>query len=220
MLTKTDAQIQSQVMQELRWDTRVKETDIGVAVQDGVVTLNGTVDSWAGRLAAERAAHRVSGVLDVANDVVVKLPGTLSRTDSDIAHAVRHALDWDVLVPGQRIRSTVSKGVVTLEGSVDTWSQFDDAGRAIRNLAGVREVKNLLDVKPPTVPERSVRASIDEALGRHAEHAAKHVRIAIEADKVTLSGEVPSWAEREAVEGAVRGTRGVHKVENHLVIHA
>jgi osmotically-inducible protein OsmY len=117
---KTDAEIQQDVIRELKWDPRVEETEVGVEVDNGIVTLTGTVSSWAKRLAAKEAAHRVFGVLDVANDVTVKVPGSLTRTDTDLAQAVRHALKWDVMVPDERITSTVSNGWVTLEGTVDS----------------------------------------------------------------------------------------------------
>jgi osmotically-inducible protein OsmY len=219
---KTDAQIQSDVIDELKWDTRVKSTAVGVEVTAGIVTLTGTVDSWGARFAAKEAAHRVGGVRDVANDVQVKVPGSHERSDTDIAKAVRAALEWDVLVPHEQIRTTVSRGMVTLEGKVDYWSQYDDAARAVRNLAGVSQVDNLISVEPtwPRVAAETVRVAIEGALERHAEHAAKHVQIAVTDDKVILSGEVPSWAEREAVEGAVRGTPGVRKVSNEIRIHA
>jgi osmotically-inducible protein OsmY len=222
LIMKTDAQIQRDVLDELKWDTRVAETSVGVEVASGIVTLTGTVESWTARLAAQEAAHRVAGVLDVANDIHVKLPGSHERDDTDLAKTVRTALEWDVLVPDERIRTTVSNGVVTLEGTVDFWSQHDDVARAVRNIAGVREVRNLVTVEPslPRVSPQTVRGAIERALERHAEHAAKHVQIAVRDGEVVLSGEVPSWAERNAVEGAVRGTPGVAKVENQLRVQA
>jgi osmotically-inducible protein OsmY len=144
---KTDSETQQDVLRELSRDTRVEETDVGVEVDAGIVTLSGTVSSWGKRHAAAEAAHRVRGVLDVANDIVVKIPGTPGRTDTEVAHAVRNALAWDVFVPDTRIRSTVSDGVVTLDGDVETWTQAEDAERAVRNLAGVRSVMNLISIK-------------------------------------------------------------------------
>ena len=144
---KTDTEIQQDVLRELKWDTRVEETDVGVEVDAGVVTLTGTVSSWGKRHAAAEAAHRVRGVLDVANNIVVKLPGTPGRTDTEVAHAVRNALAWDVFVPDTQIRSTVSDGVVMLDGEVDTWAQAEDAERAVRNLDGVRAVMSLISAK-------------------------------------------------------------------------
>ena len=133
-MTKMDAQIHHDVLEELKWDSRVDETEVGVQVASGVVTLTGAVTSWAKRVAAQEAAHRVIGVHDVANDIKVKMPGGLTRTDTEIAQAVRRALEWDVFVPEDKITSTVTDGWVTLDGAVDTWSQRNDAERAVRNL--------------------------------------------------------------------------------------
>ena len=116
MTVKSDKHIHQDVLRELRWDSRVEETEVGVEVDQGVVTLTGTVASYAKKLAAQDAAHRVTGVLDVANDIRVRMPGSPGHTDTEIAQAVRHALKWDALVPHTRIMSTVEDGWVTLEG--------------------------------------------------------------------------------------------------------
>lgn len=215
---RTDSEIQQDVLRELKWDTRVEETDVGVQVDGGVVTLTGTVTSWGKRVAAEEAAHRVRGVLDVANDISVRPPGTPGRTDTEIAKAVRQALEWDVFVPEDRVQSTVSGGVVTLKGDVESWSQRDDAERAVRNLSGVRGVTNRLEVKPPKVAAGEVQNSIEEALERQAEREAKRIKLDVQDGRVTLSGSVHSWAEREAVVGAAKGTPGVRNVEDRLQI--
>src|SRR5437870_9112261 len=108
--TKTDEQIQKDVLAELKWDARVQPNEIGVAVKDGVVTLTGWVDSYAKKWAAEEAAHRVRGVKAVANDIEVRLPVSDERTDADIAAAAVRALEWDALVPGEKLDVTVSQG--------------------------------------------------------------------------------------------------------------
>ncbi len=215
-IRKTDSQLQQDVLRELKWDTRVDETEVGVQVKDGVVALTGVVSSWAKKIAAQEAAHRVMGVLDVANDLEVQ--GLSTRTDADIARAVRIAIEWDVFVPHQRIRTTVSQGVVTLEGSADYWSQRDDAQRAIKNLEGVRGIINRIEVKPPIVPTDRMRQSIEAALERHAEREARRVSLDVENGRVTVSGVVGSYGEREAVVGAVRGTPGVRAVDDKLRI--
>jgi len=217
---KTDEQIERIVLEELKWNPRVKATEVGVQVRDGTVTLTGTVDSWAARSAAQEAAHRVDGVLDIANELQVRASGAHRRSDTEIAQAVRHALEWDVFVPDHQIRSTVSNGVVTLEGSVRLWTEFDDAGRCVHNLTGVREVRNLIEVEPePVVSAHVVRMAIENALQRHAAHAARHVSVSIQNGKVVLTGEVPSWGEYGAVTGAVRGTAGVKEIENRIRVH-
>jgi osmotically-inducible protein OsmY len=217
---RPDVAILRDVREELVWDARVEGAPVNATIFNGLVTLKGTAGSWSTRLAAEEAARRIRGVVNVVNHVVVNPKPAHSRRDSEVAQAVRHALEWDVRVPDKRIRSMVSDGVVTLEGEVDFWSQFEDAERCVRALLGVREVKNLIVVgaqkEPPSTHE--LRANIDRALARHIEHAAAHVEIQVEPGKVTLRGHVPSWAERQVVEGAVRGTKGVSNVESYLTI--
>jgi osmotically-inducible protein OsmY len=220
-MAKSDSEIQQDLLRELSWDPRVEETEVGVEVDRGVVTLTGTVSSWAKREAAQEAAHRVVGVLDVANDIKVKLPGDLVRTDTEIAQAVRRALEWDALVPHERIQSTVSNGWVTLEGTVDTWTQREDAERAVQNLVGVRGVSDTMTVlfTKPVLPER-VREAIEDALERRAEREAKRIRVEVTpTGTVTLTGEVRSWAEKRATLAAARFAPGVRSVEDHLEIN-
>jgi osmotically-inducible protein OsmY len=214
-IKKTDSEIQQDVLRELKWDTRVEETEVGVEVAQGVVTLTGTVSSWAKKMAAQEAAHRVAGVLDVANDIEVKAPGSLGRTDTEIAQAVRRALEWDVFVPEQRIQSTVSSGVVTLEGNVDFWSQREDAGKAVRNLIGVRGVNNRIQIESTKVSQE-ISDTIEEALRRHAAREAKHIKVETYGTKVTLSGWVHSWGEKDAVVGAAKGTQGVTEIQDQI----
>lgn len=211
---KKDAQIHRDVIEELSWDSRVDETEVGVEVDGGVVTLTGTVTSWAKRLAAQEAVRRVMGVLDVANDITVKVPGV--RTDTEIAQAARHALEWDVFVPAERIASTVTDGEVTLDGAVELPSQRDDAERAVRNLLGVKRVVNHLAVQPPAPVTTDVRKAIERALERRAEREARRIRVDVRDGTVRLTGTVHSWAERKSVVAAARFTPGVHTVEDRL----
>lgn len=218
MNIKPDHQIKEEVMREMHWDTRVEESEIGVTVIRGVVTLTGVVSSYAKKMAAQEAAHRVHGVLDVANDIQVKPAGSLIRTDTEIAQAVRYALEWDVLVPSEHIRSTVTEGWVTLEGDVETLSQREDAERAVRYLRGVRGVHNRLRVSPPKVRPDEVREIIEAALERRAERLADRIRVSVHDGEVTLTGNVRSYAEKRAIIGAVSHTPGVHSVTDHLLI--
>src|SRR3981081_1891332 len=135
--TRSDADIQRDVLDELKWDARVHPNEIGVAVNAGIVTLPGWVDSYTKRWAAEEAALRVRGVKGVANDIEVRLPASSERTDADIAAAAVRALEWDAFIPTDRVKVTVSKGWVTLEGEVDWLFERDDAERVVRRLTGV-----------------------------------------------------------------------------------
>jgi osmotically-inducible protein OsmY len=155
---KSDSDLQKSVMHEFAWDTRLDATAIGVSAHHGIVTLFGVVGSWAEKHAAEVAAHRVAGVLDVANDLDIKLSWSTKRSDADIAEAVRRALEWDVFIPQRQIRSTVSDGGhVALSGTVGTLAQRDDAERAVRNLEGVRLVTNQLAIEVPKIAASELR---------------------------------------------------------------
>jgi osmotically-inducible protein OsmY len=215
---KTDTQIHHDVLEELKWDSRVDETEVGVEVDSGVVTLTGTVTSWAKRMAAQEAARRVIGVLDVANDITVKVPGGRGRTDTEVAQAVRRALEWDVYVPDEKITTTVSNGVVTLEGHVESWSQRVDAERAVRNLQGVKGVvSRILVVMLPTPVTADVRHSIEQALERRAEREARRIHVDVKDGTAILTGSVHTWAERKSVVAAARFTPGVRAVEDRLI---
>jgi osmotically-inducible protein OsmY len=216
--TKTDAEIKQGVLREMQWDPRIDETDVGVQVRNGIVTLTGTVTSYAKRLAAVEAAHRVTGVLDVANDLQVRIPGIGRKTDAEIAEAVRTTLRWDVFVPDDRIQTTVAEGWVTLDGEVDTWTQRLDTERAIQRLSGVVGVSNRIKVKAPLVDPAQVRLAIEGALERRAEREAQKIGIAIKDGVVTLSGPVRSWGERYAVEQAAGYGPGVRRVDSQLTV--
>lgn len=216
---RSDSDIQHGVLRELEWDSRVDHTDVGVTVRSGVVTLTGNVDSWAKRIAAKEAAHRVAGVLDVANDIHVTSSGIGARTDADIAQAVRQALEWNAFIPADRIRSTVSDGQVTLEGEVDSLTHRDDAERAIQHLAGVRMVDNTIIVRLPKVLQSSdVQKAIHDALERRSARESDRLKVEAADGVVTLSGVVHTWAEKKAAIGAARGTPGVCSVQDQLRI--
>ena len=215
---KTDYEIKQQVLRELKWDSRIGWAQIGVEVHDGLVTLSGTVSTYAMKAAAQRAAHRVAGVLDVANEIEVRPTGIFAHTDQDIARAVRQTLEWDALVPDERIQSTVSNGWVTLEGDVDVWREREDAEKAVLRLAGVVGVINTIKILPREVDPDELRAEIEEALETRAERETDRLRIEVKNGAVELWGRVHSWQEKRAVLGSIGHLPGVMAVKEHLRI--
>jgi osmotically-inducible protein OsmY len=167
-------------------------------------------------VAAHQAAHRVAGVLDVANNVEVKPIGRFARTDSEIAKAVRQTLEWDALVPDERILSTVSDGWVTLEGDVDFWRERQDAEQAVLRLAGVVGVINMITIRKIEVDSQALREEIEKALERRADREAERLRIEVSDGVVDLWGRVHSWAERRAVIGSISHSPGVLGVRDHM----
>jgi osmotically-inducible protein OsmY len=214
---RTDQEIQTDVLSELKWDARVLPNEIGVSVTQGVVTLTGWVDSYTKKWAAEEATHRVRGVKAVANDLVVKLPSSSERTDADIAAAAIQALEWDALMPAEKIHVTVSDGWVTLKGEVEWQYQKEDAELVTRRLWGVKGVTNLITVKSQVMPSE-LKEQIDKALMRTAKSDAERITVEVEGNKVTLKGTVRSWAEKQEAERAAWLAPGVTWVDNEIKV--
>jgi osmotically-inducible protein OsmY len=214
---KTDTQLQHDVLAELEWEPSIEASKIGVTAKDGVVTLTGSVASYANKMTAERVAKRVYGVKAVADDVEVKIPGSSQRGDPDIAAAALNALKWDTTVPEDRIKVTVSNGWITLEGQVDWWYQKGTAERAVRNLTGVTGLNSQVTVKSRVKPG-DVKNKIEAAFKRSAELDARRVGVDAREGKVILHGNVHSWTERDEAEQAAWAAPGVSQVENRLTV--
>ncbi len=216
---KTDMQLKADVTAELAWEPAVNSAGIGVLVNDGVVTLTGHLDTFAEKVAAERAVRRVGGVRGLAIELDVKLVAAHHRSDSEIASVAASALRWSVLLPPDRIKVEVEKGWVTLTGDVDWAYQSSTAEKCVRGLVGVRGLSNNIAVKP-TVSTRDVAAEISSALERQAEREARHIQVDVKGGVVTLHGKVHSLAEREAAAGAAFAARGVTRIVNKLEVAA
>ena len=214
---KTDAELQQDVMNELQWEPTLKAAEIGVAVKDGVVTLSGYVDSYVKKLVAERAAARVFGVRAVAEAIQVRLPGSLKRSDEDIAGMVANVLEWNVLVPNDHVKVQVQDGVVTLSGEVDWGFQKYAAEKALQYLMGVVGINNQIAVKP-TVKPIDVENKIKNAFQRNASLDLRRIKIETRGGKVILSGSVHSWGEKAEAQWAVWAAPGVSEVENNIKI--
>ncbi len=214
---KTDRQLKQEVEEELDYDPAVNAADIGVEVKERVVTLLGHPSSYAEKLAAEKAAQRVSGVKAVVVEMMVRLPSTDVRTDEDTASAVRAMLRWTVGLSEEAVKVQVEKGWVTLSGEVPNAHLSHLATRTVSHMRGVTGVSNLISVAGGKAAH-DIGEKIERALQRHAEREAKHIQIDVRDGTVTLKGKVGSYAERSAARGAAWSAPGVHAVIDDLDI--
>ena len=216
---KTDIQLQRDVMDELQWQPKTRDAEIGVSAKGGVVTLTGTVASYSQKLDAAQLAESVMGVRAVADDMVIRLPNSSVRTDTDIAHSVVNALRWNIEVPDEKITTKVHEGWVTLHGTAPWQFQRNAAASTVRYLTGVKGVSNLIVVQPRKVAPEVVKEQIASALKRSATVDA--ARVAVESmpnGTVVLRGTVRSWSERQDAELAAWATPGVALVKDEIAV--
>jgi osmotically-inducible protein OsmY len=213
----TNRELKEDVLNALDWEPSIDAGEIDVSAEENVVTLRGRVGSYAQKMAAERATLGVYGVKGVANDVDVVLAPVHERTDTDIAQAAVSALRWNAIVPRDRVTVSVRNGWVTLNGTLDWQYQKDAASRTVRDLAGVKGVTNGIVVKP-LVATTDVQSKIGDAFRRSAEIDARRISVTAQNGQVTLTGNVHSWAERQAATRAAWAAPGVTQVIDHLAV--
>ena len=213
---KTDLELKTDVLAELRYEPGVEVTDIGVLVKDGAVTLNGFVTSYGERWDAVRATKRVAGVIAIADDMEVKLPNSVRRTDGEIAAAAANQINWSstTILP-EGIQVTVREGRITLEGEVEWWYQKSSAETAVQHLAGVKGVTNLITIKPKLSPA-NIETDIQSAFKRNALFDAKKIQVEASGNKVILRGTVRNYAEQEEAERVAWAAPGVYSVDNQI----
>lgn len=214
---KSNAELQRDVIAELAYEPAIDPAQIGVITKNGIVTLTGTVKSYAEKLDAAEAAERVQGVRAVIDEMHVEIPCIQHRADEELARAILNTLKWDSRIPDESIKFKVSHGWVTLAGTVDYKHQQRSAEEAIRNLTGVRGITNQIEVKPRPVAS-DIKGLIEDALRRSARINEQPITVDIEGNKVILRGTVHSRAEQHEAERTAWSAPGVAEVEDHLTV--
>ena len=216
-MKKTDSQLQHDVIAELEWEPSVDHAVIGVAVNDGVVTLSGFVKSYPEKMAAEKATRRVAGVKAIAEEIKVRFASDPKTADHEIAKRILDMFAWNVSIPDQQIMVKVEHGWVTLTGTVDLFYQSNEARKAAGRVTGVIGVSNLLEVKK--LPAAfDIKDRIMAAFKRQANLDAGSVTVVTDGGTVKLGGRVKAWNERGIAERAAWAAPGVTKVEDNIVV--
>ncbi|MGF6697285.1 osmotically-inducible protein OsmY [Paraburkholderia sp. MM5496-R1] len=214
---KPDSQLKQEVEDELMNNSAVDANGIGVAVVDGIVTLSGHVPDYAKKVAAEKCALRIAGVVAVVVGIDVKLHESEQRTDEDVALSVRAVLDWIAGLEEQAIKIKVEKGWVSLSGEVEDGYRSHIAEKNIVHMRGVTGVTNDIRIRGSASPIE-IEYNIRKAIQRHTDRELKHVGVEVDDGRVILSGRLSSSIERSIVSGAARSTPGVKAVVDRMVI--
>lgn len=213
-----DQRLRDDLRRELAWDPRVEAAHIGIAAKDGVVTLTGYVGSYPEKFAAEEVVRRMRGVRGIAQEIVVRLPEEAKASDEELAARVVRALEWDQLVPHNRISVAVEHGVIRLEGVVSRAFERNAAELGVRKIRGVNGVVNRILVEPESgVPSAE---AIGRALERSNELDAREVTVEVSGNDVILRGHVRHWREREAAERIAWCAGRVRRVDNAIAVAA
>lgn len=212
-----DLSLRKTILEELEFQPDIDAANIGVAVDNGVVTLSGHVNNYAQKVSAERAVKAVKGVRALAEEIQVRLDKGAGTADDTIANRALNIIDWSSDLPVGAVKVIVENGWVSLEGQVEWQYQKEIVERAVRKLSGVVGVDNRLTLRP-RVDVGDIQKRIEEALKRNAEVDAKGIHIKVEGNVVKLEGKVHLWRERQIVERAAWSVPGVNKVEDHLLI--
>ncbi|WP_440981958.1 BON domain-containing protein [Shinella sumterensis] len=214
----TDKTLRQDILDELDFEPSIDAANIGVAVEDGVVTLTGHVPTYSQKLTVEDVVRRVKGVKGIAEEIEVRPFGTNRTADDEIAKRAINTLAWNTSVPDNAVQVKVQKGWVTLSGKVDWQYQRIAAADAVRDLAGVVGLSNQIEIKHH-VSALDVKKRIEDALKRNAEVEAQAIKVAVlDNGKVRLDGKVHAWSERAAAERAAWSTAGVHSVEDRISV--
>ncbi len=214
---KSNSELQTDVQDAIKWEPLMHAAEIGVTVEDGVVTLTGNVDSYSKKLEAEKAAKNVLGVKAVVEQIEVKFPNSWSKTDNQIAVEVLSALESNWIIPAEKVKVKVEDGWVTLDGELHWNFQREAAKTAVRFLMGVKGVNDKIIIKSETHDEIE-KANIEGALKRNWNINDNDITVKASGHRVTLTGTVNSWFQKDEAARMVWGAPGVWTVDNKLAV--
>jgi osmotically-inducible protein OsmY len=214
---KSNQELQNDVQDAIKWEPLFRSAQIGVTVEDGIVTLTGTVDSYAKKLEAETAAKNVAGVNAVVEKIEIKFGNWGIKDDNDIAKEILNAFKWSWEIPVDTIKVKVENGMVTLDGELSWNYQKEDAKKMVSKMAGVKGVFNNITLKTEA-HDVIEKTEIERAFDRNWSLDSRDITIEVKGNHVTLTGTVDSPFQKEEAGRIAWNAPGVWSVKNELVV--
>jgi osmotically-inducible protein OsmY len=214
---KSNEDLQRDVQNAIKWEPLLHAAEIGVTAIDGIVTLTGTVDSYAKKSEAEEAAKKVSGLKALVEKIEIKFSSTWKKDDNELAIEILNALKWNWEIPSDDITVKVENGWVRLEGHVQWNYQREAAKKAVKNLSGVLGVTNDIKMKSETT-DNIEKKGIQDALTRNWSISEQNIDVKVLGNNVTLNGTVDSWYQRDEAGRIAWNAPGVWSVNNEIVV--
>lgn len=215
---RTDLEIKNDVLDELAWQPNIDETQIGVIVNDGIVTLTGTVFTYAIKMAVVKTIEKIAGVKAIAEDIKIGYISSLNKTDTEISNSALNAIEWNASVPNNNVIIEVDNGWITLVGELEWAYQRDAAKRTVEYLPGVKGVTNNITLKQSMIKPQDIQQKIKKAFDRSASIDAKNINVDVHDHKVTLTGKVHSITEKNDAEKVTFNAPGVYIIQNELEV--
>ena len=193
----TDSTLRQDIIDELDFEPSIDSADIGVAVENGIVTLTGHVPTYAQKVTVEDVVRRVKGVKGIAEEIEVRPFGTNRTADDEIAKRAVNTINWNTSVPNSAVRSRCEGlGYAHRQGRVAV--PEDRSADALR----------FSRVSSASEPDRDQAAcfgltsrNIQDALKRNAEIEAQAIKVNVLIGQVTLEGRVHAWSSAVPLSG-------------------
>ncbi|WP_188414346.1 BON domain-containing protein [Pedobacter mendelii] len=214
---RNNEKLQLDVLQAIKWEALLQAAEIGVIAQDGIITLSGTVDSYAKKTGAEHAAKTVVGVKAIIEKIEVDFGSMEKKKDLDLAGEILEALKLNPEIPANKIIIKVENGLVTIEGEVKWYTLKEDIQKLVEGLKGVKNLTNAIQVKSETSDDVE-KVAIENALLRSWAVDTNEIAVNVFGNRVTLSGKVKSIYQKDEAERIAWNAPGVWNVHNELLI--
>jgi osmotically-inducible protein OsmY len=214
---KTNRELQVDVLAALRWEPLLKQDEIGVDAENGVITLSGTVGSYIKKSQAMETAKKIIGVKALIEKIEVEFNNDDERSDSEIAVDVLNALKSNKDIPFDRVQIEVENGHVTLDGKLEWNHQREAAQKSASNIDGIKVLTNNIIIETDSADDIE-KAAIERAIARNWAMNNQNVQVYVSGNKVTLDGIVHSFYQKEEAERMAWNAPGVWAVNNELII--